>query len=253
MLYMDERHGLRFPTANPSVGVPVLHVVSLNCAGGSTSAAQEALARFSGSADIILLQEIPPPDQIKALQDASNSGYNFLTGMDTAVLARGNVEAVPLDEHDALYFVVARIQFPEDSSLYAVSLRLIPPLTRIDLFNPECWRAYRKDFRRRREQMERVVQVLKTLPPDTPVLVGGDFNAPAGDGILRPLTSLGLEDSFPRAGQGWGNTIINDVPFHRIDQIWVRPEHLRPLQVRAVKTVYSDHRMVQASFLLPAN
>ena len=62
------------------------------------------------------------------------------------------------------------------------------------------------------------------------------------DRSLRPITAF-LQDGFGEAGIGWGNTITNNLPVHRIDQIWIS-QGLRALAVSARRTRHSDHRMV---------
>ena len=60
--------------------------------------------------------------------------------------------------------------------------------------------------------------------------------------MFRSLTPR-LRDPFREAGRGWGDTITNDLPFLRIDQVWVSRE-FRPVSVVARRTRRSDHRMV---------
>ncbi|MEN6581066.1 MAG: hypothetical protein ABFD54_01285 [Armatimonadota bacterium] len=43
--------------------------------------------------------------------------------------------------------------------------------------------------------------------------------------------------------RGWGNTVLNDFPVQRIDQVWLS-DGLRAISVRAHKTRHSDHRLV---------
>jgi endonuclease/exonuclease/phosphatase (EEP) superfamily protein YafD len=81
-----------------------------------------------------------------------------------------------------------------------------------------------------------------------PLIVGGDFNAPAGDAVFRLLRPR-LRDAFAEAGCGWGNTIINDFPFARIDQIWIG-RHWQAIAVQAQPSAHSDHRIVIADLLL---
>ncbi|HNS32222.1 MAG TPA: hypothetical protein PKN36_04520 [bacterium] len=50
---------------------------------------------------------------------------------------------------------------------------------------------------------------------------------------------------------GVGNTILNDIPLLRIDQIWVSM-NFRTLQSFAVKSSISDHKMV-VSDIVPVN
>jgi endonuclease/exonuclease/phosphatase (EEP) superfamily protein YafD len=96
--------------------------------------------------------------------------------------------------------------------------------------------------------MEEVIARLEVLPPTTPIIVGGDFNAPAGDAIFRTFRGR-LSDSFRQGGRGWGNTFSNNHPLFRIDQIWISPEW-QAVSVVARKTKHSDHRMVVADLIL---
>jgi len=70
----------------------------------------------------------------------------------------------------------------------------------------------------------------------------GDFNAPPDDAVFRLLRPR-FADAYRRAGVGWGNTIVNDYPVLRIDQIWVS-DQFSPRLVYARATEHSDHRMV---------
>jgi vancomycin resistance protein VanJ len=82
---------------------------------------------------------------------------------------------------------------------------------------------------------------------DRAVIVGGDFNAPAGDAIFRLLRPF-LKDSFGEAGTGWGNTALNSIPISRPDQIWIsHPGAV--FGARAQQTAHSDHRMVIADLI----
>jgi len=120
-----------------------------------------------------------------------------------------------------------------------VSLRLTPPIVRMDLWDPGCWREQSENRKIRREQLR---EITARLAPDGLGIVGGDFNAPAGDAIFR-LLSPGFRDSFAQAGRGWGNTALNEMPVSRVDQIWVS-RSFRTAAAVARKTVHSDHRMV---------
>ncbi len=50
-------------------------------------------------------------------------------------------------------------------------------------------------------------------------------------------------DAFWSGRIGWGNTITNDRPVVRIDQVWTS-DHFQPTAVFARETLNSDHRMV---------
>ena len=65
---------------------------------------------------------------------------------------------------------------------------------------------------------------------------------PARDAASRGLMPE-LKDAYLQSGAGLCNTITNDDPMHRIDQIWISGE-LNPIVMRVFKTKNSDHRMV---------
>ncbi|WP_390622518.1 endonuclease/exonuclease/phosphatase family protein [Gimesia fumaroli] len=71
---------------------------------------------------------------------------------------------------------------------------------------------------------------------------GGDFNANPRDPIFRELPAS-LQDAFSTAGAGWGNTITNEFPFLRIDQIWSN-DAFQPLNVVSEPAFDTDHRVV---------
>jgi len=76
--------------------------------------------------------------------------------------------------------------------------------------------------------MEKVIQEISF---DGPVILGGDFNAPADSGVFSRLKPH-FRDSFSAAGIGLGNTIIESLPLLRIDQIWIS-NHFKAVSVRS--------------------
>ncbi len=212
-----------------------LRVVSLNCAG-SENAVQEIL---SYNPDIILLQESPGREMVKNLAQKifkENSGYVW--NFDTSILARGKISA----EDKSTCFVRARVRLPSGREVYVLSLRLFPPIVRLDLWSPSCWRDQTLNRRQHRIQIQKIAQNIQSIPQAIPIIIGGDFNAPAKDGAMELLHPR-LRDTFTEAGTGWGNTGLNDIPVARVDQIWTT-NHVKPVAVFAGKTLHSDHRMV---------
>jgi len=61
-----------------------------------------------------------------------------------------------------------------------------------------------------------------------------------------------LHDTFLIAGTGLGNTLINELPFVRTDQIWIN-DGMRAAHVFVRRTEHSDHRMIVADLVLPRN
>ena len=82
-------------------------------------------------------------------------------------------------------------------------------------------------------------------------MVGGDCNAPAGDGALQEWASV-IQDAFGPAGRGWGATVLNRMPAQRFDQVWSTAT-LTPRRVTAMQSSYSDHRIVVADFATPTD
>ncbi|MGD9496319.1 MAG: endonuclease/exonuclease/phosphatase family protein [Armatimonadota bacterium] len=217
----------------------LLRVVTMNCAGGREEAILDALAQ---DPDIILLQECPGE---VTLQRIAPEGWETAGWLDPAIMVRGRLEAERLPPHLA-HFVYYGIAYPEAlggrTPVAVLSTRLLLPLLRFDLWRPTTWREAAKLRGLRTISMKQIADQVRAWR-EVPIIVGGDFNTPAGDSLFAPLRALGLTDSFLVAGAGWPNTITSDFPVSRIDQLWVS-EHLRPLSGRVVVTPHSDHRMV---------
>lgn len=120
--------------------------------------------------------------------------------------------------------------------------------TRSDRWRPDCWREQTANRRLRREELREVAKQIAAQPRATPLLLGGDFNAPAGDAIFRLLQPR-PRDTFREAGLSWGDTILNELPLQRIDQVWIS-DSFRPAAVVARKTQSSDHRLVVCDLFL---
>ena len=219
-----------------------IRIVSLNCAGGSMAAAREA---FKSRPDIFLLQETPSERDLHKLckeyyGDDTGEAASVLCGPDCSIIARGRIRPYDLGS-SRLQCTAGRVSL-SGCEIDVASVRLVPPVFRTDIWSPDCWRIQAENRRIRRAQLRAVMDVLNAKAKGAPLIVGGDFNAPARDGALREMTPR-LHDAFADAGKGWGNTVLNDFPVQRPDQIWVS-EEFRPFQVLAVKTRNSDHRMV---------
>jgi endonuclease/exonuclease/phosphatase (EEP) superfamily protein YafD len=218
----------------------VIRIVSLNCAGGSLEAARE-VKRYQP--DIVLLQESPSRDAVQQLaRELFGEEGGWAHGPDASIIARGNVQPYPLSRDEKIFLTHARVTLTDGKPMEVIGLRLSPPTVRADLWSPDCWRQHAEVRRFHHEQIKAVMRRIEQIPLETPVIVGGDFNMPPGEAPLRLLQKR-LRDSFRLAGAGWGCTITNEYPFHRIDQIWLSP-HLRPTRVRAYRTQHSDHRLV---------
>lgn len=213
-------------------------IITLNAAGDTRAAAEVA----PWSPDVVLLQESPSRDEVGRLaKRLFGADACWRHHGDVSILARGRaVEDAPLAQGS--HFVAMRVRLASGHEAEIVSLRLDTPSVRFDLWSPACWRAQTEIRRRQRHQLQAVVNHLAGVPKDVLRIVGGDFNCPPRDAIFRLFRGQ-LRDTFAIAGIGWGNTIMNDVPLMRIDQVWTSNE-LALQTVVAARTERSDHRMV---------
>lgn len=221
-----------------------IRVITLNCA--SEAAAAREVQSFAP--DIVLFQESPSSDVLsKFATELFGSSVNLVRGPDASILARGKVTPVEVPTESRGSFVHARV-LVDGRLINVLSLRLYPCPVRLDLWSPACWRSYQSNRATRRRQLARIAAYLATLPADEPLVVGGDFNCPPGDPVLRLLQPR-LTDAFRTAGRGWGATIIEFCgwPLIRIDQIWTSAE-LHATNVFARRAAGSDHHMVVADF-----
>jgi vancomycin resistance protein VanJ len=223
----------------------MVRVVSLNCSAGDEKAAAEVAAYHP---DIVLFQETPlrPIIQRIAPQILGPEAEN-LSGSDVTIVARGKLTPITPGNAENAPFGHARIELSSGLIVEVFSIRLHPYGIRADLWSPGCWREQRENREHQREQFKWLAREVEKVPADVPVILGGDFNLPAGDKLFRILDGR-IHDTFLRAGHGWGDTLDNDFPFIRIDQIWC-DGHFQPAATVVHKTVNSDHRMVVCDLL----
>jgi vancomycin resistance protein VanJ len=220
-----------------------VRVVSLNCA--SSVAAAREVGQYRP--DIVLLQESPASNELVRLcQEWFGQQGGMIYGLDCSVLTRGQVKVV--DTPRSLRFTCGEVQSAEGLTMDVVSLRLHPPDIRLDLWSAECWKQHTRGRQIRRSQLQELIAALPPVSKDRAVIVGGDFNAPAGDAIFRLLRPF-LKDCFGEAGTGWGDTALNSMPISRPDQIWAS-RRIVTRRACATKTLHSDHRMVIADLTL---
>lgn len=222
-----------------------LRVISLNCAGN----AQAAIELKQYSPDVVLLQESPSRDQVAALTESlfGESG-NFLHKTDTAILVRGSL----LDQtpSDVNHFAHATARLASGREVDLVSLRLAPPVFRVDFWVAGFWTDHRDRRVEHREQIRQVVSQLEDRPKKRTAILGGDFNTTPIDLTLNELRAHAF-DTFRAAGQGFGNTGTNQYPLFRVDQIWASRD-IDAVSATARRSTHSDHRMVISELQLPA-
>src|SRR5262249_1555302 len=158
----------------------------------------------------VLLQESPSRQEVERLgRQLFHRNDGTLWGVDASILARGHLTAASVPPALRITCVQAHVQLVSGLETDVVSLRLTPAVVRTALWSPGCWRDQTANRRARREQLRAVVRQIAALPTAAPLILGGDFNAPAGDAVFR-LLSPRLHDTFREAGLGWGSTILNE-------------------------------------------
>jgi len=227
-------------------GHSTLRVISLNCNGGNEAAAAEVKDFHP---DLVFFEESPlRPLVQKMATNLFGADFESFCSSDVSMIARGKITPLPVENAESAPFIHARVEFPSGLVAEVFVVRLQPYNIRADLWSPDCWRkqcAIRKIQRSQFEWFEREVE---RVPKDIPIILGGDFNLPAGDKLFRILNPR-IRDTFREAGRGWGDTLDNDIPVLRIDQIWC-DGHFQALSTVAHKTVNSDHRMVTCDLSL---
>lgn len=222
-----------------------VRVISLNCGNLDGRSADDVIEFHP---QILLLQESPGARELAELaQQLYGDRGHYLWNADASIVADGEIEPLPGHDRQNIHASIARVVLEGGAEVAVVSMRLEPAIVRLDFWSPECWRSQTANRRLRRRQL-RDIFASATVPEGMPLVLGGDFNAPAGDAVFQVLGPR-LRDSFRDAGAGWGNAIINEFPFARIDQVWI-DKHWRAAVVQAQRTVRSDHRMVIADLLL---
>ena len=224
--------------------IPV-RVVSLNCMNTETAIAEVSFLK----PDVVLIQESVPQKKLQRILETHFLDYQMAWSGDTTVLVKGTATPIPVSKElgNRYQFVLATL--PDGTSFHVVSVHLIHSPRSIDFWNLETWKTF-ADLRstRRKQLLEIRAEIGETIGSN-PAIMGGDFNAPAGDAIYE-LMKPRFRDSWPQAGRGWGKTSLNNFPIHRIDQVWTT-EHFKIVDVTARVSKVSDHRAVVCDVWLP--
>lgn len=217
-----------------------LRVISLNCAGGNLNAAEEL---FQYTPDIVLIQESPPPKDLKILVEKlfANEG-EFVLEDDTAILGRGRITKSEVGSENRLFMVGGHIRLVSGVEIEAVSVHLSPPTACMNLLSPDCWREHRDDRRMRLQKIAAIREHLNLIDDSVPLVIGGDFNASPWTGAAKIFMPR-LYDSFGQGGIGWPGTAPAHLPLWRVDQIWTS-RHFKTVKVWSENCKHSDHRIV---------
>ncbi len=176
----------------------LFRVVSLNCAGGQLQAALEVVGL---KPDIVLLQESPGPSELERVRAELGPDWSLLRGIDASILVRGRLRPVALPRFTT-DFTAAWADIPAHRDpVLIVSLRLMPPIFRLDYWNPECWTAYAENKAGRRKELAAIARFVAIQSIGGRVILGGDFNIPPDRTVTRILDPI-CRDVFLEAGRG---------------------------------------------------
>ncbi len=213
-----------------------IRVVSFNCVCGSADALAEVEA---WAPDIVFLQESPSR---KAVENFTFKLFGAegacVWDIDTSIIVKGKLQDLRPKTGIPFYSLVLSVA-PNMGEAMLASVRLLSGNPDMNIWSPGYWRRQAKS---REFQLQQMSLFAKNLDSSRPMIVAGDFSVPQGDKVFCLLPKT-LDDSFAMRGRGVGNTVINDAPLLRFDQIWVSRD-FKTIQSFAVKSSISDHRMV---------
>jgi endonuclease/exonuclease/phosphatase (EEP) superfamily protein YafD len=214
----------------------VVRLVSFNCGCGREAALTE-IANWAP--DIVFLQEAPSRQDVESFTvKLFGSEGACVWDIDTSIMAKGKIKDLR-SKTGTPFYSLALLTSQGVGEVVLASVRLWSGNPDINLWNPKCWENHMEI---RKQQLKQINSFIHNLDASKPLIVAGDFNVPQGDKVFALLPD-NLYDSFSVQGRGIGNTVMNDMPLMRFDQIWVSRD-FKIIQSFAVKSSVSDHRMV---------
>ncbi|QIV81149.1 endonuclease/exonuclease/phosphatase family protein [Mycolicibacterium frederiksbergense] len=225
---------------DPDTGTTLRFVSANLLLGEAEPAAIAALA--AEHADILAVQELTP-ELAAALSPAlaRDFPHSALRPRERAagvgLWSRYPIITSGSDESFSRGLIYARVQVPDtDFATTVVSTHMPPPRSAFD-----SWRS----------DIARLGPALHELPPDGPVVVGGDLNATPDVREFRQLLRDGYRDGAAQAGAGLTRTHPSNViipPLLAVDHIMTRNASVTSL--RTVEVAGSDHLALAATVVL---
>ncbi len=231
-------------------GRPVRRVITFNCLAGAFNPAAPREV-MGWEPDVVLFQESA---SLGVLQQVARELYGAAPGVHAAgtwecgIIARGRLLRSAAAANPSR--LSATIQFSDGQVLEVTSVHLSSAETEVRIYRGETLAKHAANRRQRRGEVERLLAGRPGAAGARPSLIGGDFNAGAGDAIFRLLEEAGYQDAWAAVGSGWPNTFPNEAPLLRIDYQWSAAD-LVPLRGRVVASEHSDHRMVICDYGIP--
>lgn len=232
------------PTAHD--GKPVIRVATMNCAVFAYRSPAHDIARWYP--DIVFLQDAFPHQVHEiSLRLYGAHGHFACYGQTNGIISRWPI--IRQMNHPVLRNQQITLQLPDKTNIEVVNLHLQSAATDLSIWRRSTWTKHRVHRAHRLNEINGMLTVLDQTTdfPMTPVLLGGDFNAPATDAVHR-LFSQNFKDSFLQAGRGWGNTYHRRFPILRIDMLY-HTFHFTAVRARTIESAHSDHRMVVVDYI----
>ncbi len=241
-----------FVRKDSSLRVLVFNIHAGKDAAGKDNIADLATLIRTTRADVILLQEVDRGtnrsgkiDQVQALMGATRFSGVFGRSLDydggqygiAAFARRGFVFNETID------LPVTPVQTRAGGSHEPRAALLASAITREERLqvltthlDPSAEETYRL------QEAQLVLNIVRArASAETPVLVGGDFNAEPESAVVRKLRDAGLRDAWTECGHGDGLTYPADQPRKRIDYLFLTGA-LRCSAAEVLDTRISDHR-----------
>ncbi len=227
--------------------LPVLRVITANCAIHHYGDITPDIAGWHP--DIVIVQEAHPYQVARIRRELFGEGGDHRSHRTNGIVSRWKILREVRNPNQRSQQVT--IALPGGTEIEVVNIHLSNAATDLRLWNADAWRDHKRNRSLRRAELGQALGVLEqtTRFPETPVIFGGDFNAPATDPVHLQMTA-DFTDAFSATGTGWGNTFHRRLPILRIDHLYAT-RHITPVRSRAILTRHSDHRMVVADFLMP--
>lgn len=232
--------------AAPWNGIPVIRVITMNCAIFAFGDPSADLAAWNP--DIILLQDAYPYQVSQIAQALYHGQGDCCAHVTNGIVTRWKIQReVP---HPTERDQQATIALPDGSTLEVVNVHLTSAFTDLRFWRRATWRDHRINRVLRLQELSIVQQVLAQTSgfPNTPTLFGGDFNTASSDVVHRQF-DRDFVDAFNAAGTGWGDTYHRRFPILRIDHLYAT-RHFTPVRCQTVTSRHSDHRMVVSDLIL---
>jgi endonuclease/exonuclease/phosphatase (EEP) superfamily protein YafD len=226
-------------------GTPLIRVVTMNCAVFDMGSPAKDIALWQP--DVVLLQDTHP-HQVRRIADELFGGHgDYRSHLTIGVVTKWKIQREVRNPAQRSQQVT--IQTPDGRSFEVLNLHLVTAATDLRLWRRESWREHRINRAVRQNELLAALTTLEqtTNFPETPTLLGGDFNAPATDIVHRFLTR-DFTDAFAASGTGWANTYHRRFPILRIDHLYSSAA-FTPIRCGTSVSRHSDHRMVIADYL----